>query len=78
MNRDDMTLLVRRALHEVAPEADLDRLAPTADLRETLALDSLDFQQFVELLSERTGRRVDEDDYPYLTTLADTVTYLSA
>ena len=77
MNTTDMSTLVRRALHEVAPDADLDRLTPTDDLRDTLTLDSLDFLQFVELLSERTGRRIDEEDYPRLATLADTVAYLT-
>jgi acyl carrier protein len=77
VNNTDMNVLVRRALHEVAPDADLDRLAATDDLRDTLTLDSLDFLQFVELLSERTGRRIDEEDYPRLATLADTVAYLT-
>lgn len=70
--------LIRSALHEVAPEADLDRLPPTADIRETLELDSLDFLRFVELLSERTGRRIDEDDYPRLATLSEADAFLAA
>jgi hypothetical protein len=28
--------------------------------------------------SERTGRRIDEEDYPRLSTLADTVAFLAA
>lgn len=72
----DMERLVRTALHEVAPDADMTGLAPTANLRETLRLDSLDFLQLVELLSERTGQRIDEDDYPRLVTLASAVAFL--
>lgn len=68
--------LVRTALHEVAPDADLAALRPDDDLRETLHLDSLDFLQLVELLSERSGQRIEEDDYPRLATLASTVTFL--
>jgi acyl carrier protein len=67
---------VRRALREVAPEADLTMLAPDVDLRETLDLDSLDFLQFVELLAGRTGMRIDEDDYPELVTLASASRFL--
>ncbi len=74
----DTEYLVRQVLHEVAPELDQDLLPPEADLREDLGLDSLDFLRFVELLSERTGRRIDEDDYPYLATVADTVSFLGS
>ncbi|WP_433087059.1 acyl carrier protein [Dactylosporangium sp. CA-052675] len=70
--------LVRTALHEVAPDADLDTLHAGDDLRETLHLDSLDFLQLVELLSARTGHRIEEEDYPQLATLAGTVAFLDA
>lgn len=73
----DTERMVRVALHEVAPDADLDRLTPTASLRDALGLDSLDFLRVVELLTERSGRRIDEDDYPQLATLATTVAFLS-
>ncbi len=69
--------IVRSSLHEVAPDADLTTLTPDADIRETLGLDSLDFLQLVELLSERTGQRIDEDEYPYLATLASAVAFLA-
>lgn len=77
MNTDTIDDLVRRSLREVAPDADLTDLDPEADLREALDLDSLDFLQVVELLSGRTGQRIDEEDYPELATLASTVRFLS-
>ncbi|MET7425926.1 acyl carrier protein [Dactylosporangium sp. NPDC005555] len=70
--------LVRRALHEVAPDADVDDLAGDADMRDSLGLDSIDFLRLVELLSERSGQRIDEEDYPRLATLAEAVRFLSA
>jgi acyl carrier protein len=73
----DTERLVREALHEVAPDADLDTLASDDDLRETLSLDSLDFLALVERLSERTGHRIEEDDYPRLETLAGVVEFLA-
>jgi len=73
----DTEKLIRQALHEVAPDADLSRLAPDADLQETLGLDSLDFLQLVELLSARTGHRIDEEDYPRLATLGEAVDFLT-
>jgi acyl carrier protein len=77
VNTTDTEKLVRGCVREVAPEADLGSLPPDADLRETLSLDSLDFLQLVELLSERTGRRIDEEDYPRLESLTSTVAFLS-
>ncbi len=78
MTTIDIESVVRRALHEVAPDADLSTLGPDDDLRETLELDSLDFLQLVELLSERTRHRIDEIDYPRLATLASAVEFLGA
>lgn len=60
---------IREVLLEIAPDAEVDTLAPGADLRDTLELDSLDFLNFVEGLSKRSGQRIDEDDYPELATL---------
>lgn len=77
MNRTDTLAAIRAALHEVAPEADLDQLGPAADIQESLELDSLDFLRFVELLSERTGHRIDEDDYPQLTTTSQACEFLA-
>ncbi|MCM4081269.1 acyl carrier protein [Paractinoplanes hotanensis] len=77
MNRTDTLAAVRAALHEVAPEADLDRLEAATDIREFLELDSLDFLRFVELLSERTGRRIDEDDCPRLATTGQACEFLA-
>lgn len=77
MNDTQARDLVRTVLHEVAPEADLDLLDPDDNLQDTLALDSIDFLQVVELLSERGAGRIDEDDYPRLATLASATTFLS-
>jgi acyl carrier protein len=76
MNADRAEALIRTVIHEVAPDADLAALPPDADLRETLELDSLDFLQVIELLSERTGVRIEEEDYSRLGTLADAAAWL--
>jgi acyl carrier protein len=77
MTRDDVRDAVRQSLHQVVPDADLDRLNPDADLRDELGLDSLDFLAFVEGLGERTGRRIEEDDYDQLSTVDACVDFLS-
>ncbi len=77
MKPEDMDRLIRTALREVAPDADLAQLGADADLREALGLDSLDFLRVVELLSQRTGHRIDEEDYPRLATITSATTFLS-
>ena len=48
------------------------------DIRQTLELDSLDFVEFVERLSQGSGVRIDEEDYPELRTLATLSAFLDA
>jgi acyl carrier protein len=77
VNNHEAETLVRTCVREVAPEVDVDTIAPDADLRDTLQLDSLDFLRLVELLSEGSGQRIDEDDYPRLASLSSTVKFLT-
>ncbi len=65
-------------LAEVAPDANPESLAPDADLRDSLELDSLDFLNFIEQLGKLTGQRIDEDDYPRLVTLASGSAFLAS
>lgn len=65
------------ALKRAAPGSDIDAIDPDTDIRDALELDSLDFLQFVEILSETSGRRIDEDDYPELATLNSCIRFLS-
>ena len=78
MTPDQARHAIEEAVAQIAPDADLNSLAPDADLRDGLELDSLDFLRLVEILSERTGQRIDEDDYPHLATLDGTVKFLAA
>ncbi len=78
MTPDQARHAIEAALAQIAPDADLEHLDPDADLRDGLELDSLDFLRFVENLSDRTGKRIDEDDYPHLATLASAAKFLAA
>lgn len=70
ITREQARDVVARAVRRIVPDADLGSVADDADLRATFELDSLDFLGFVELLTTETGVRIDEDDYPELTTTA--------
>jgi acyl carrier protein len=69
--------LVLETLQGISPGPALDALGPNDDLRETLGLDSLDFLALVTRVSERTGLRIEEDDYEHLADLAGWVDLLS-
>lgn len=74
----DARSAVATAIRKIVPDADLDALADDATFRAELELDSLDFLSFVQVLSEATGIRIDEDDYPRLATMASSVEFLTA
>lgn len=69
--------LILSAVAEVAPEADLAELDPTADLTEQLELDSMDFLNVVVAVNEATGVEIPERDYPELSTLDRFAAYLA-
>lgn len=77
MNGDEARRCVRDALLQVVPDADLEHLGDGESLRDALELDSLDFLSFVEQLSASTGVRLDEVDYPRLTTMESCVLLLT-
>lgn len=78
MNREAIRAAVLAELSEVAPEAELDRLEPGAELREVLDLDSIDFLRFVQRLAAATGVEVPESDYSQLATLEGVVAYFAS
>jgi acyl carrier protein len=78
MSTDEIKAAVLRTLRRIAPEADLDTLAPDIEFREQLDIDSFDFLTFVIGLDEALGVDVPETDYPELSTLNGAIAYLAA
>ncbi|HEY8546673.1 MAG TPA: acyl carrier protein [Acidimicrobiales bacterium] len=72
----EVAAIVRRALAGVAPEVELDRLDPDADLQREADLDSMDFLDLVAALRAATGVDIPERDYPHLATPAGCIAYL--
>jgi acyl carrier protein len=69
---------VFKVLGQIAPEADLTKLAPDVNIREALDIDSFDHLNFLIGLNEELGVEIPEADYGQLSTLADITSYLSA
>ncbi|WP_406499910.1 acyl carrier protein [Streptomyces sp. NBC_00846] len=60
------------------PGADLAALSPDENFRISLEMDSLDFLNFIEALSGRTGLPLPETDYPSLNTLNACANYVAS
>jgi acyl carrier protein len=66
-----------KLLGRIAPEADLNTLAPHEDLRIVLDIDSFDFLNFLIGLNQELGVEIPEADYNQVVTLADLMNYIS-
>lgn len=70
--------ILLQAVGLVAPEVEVEKLDPSASLREQADLDSMDFLELVALLSDALKADISEDDYPQLETVDSAVPYLAA
>jgi acyl carrier protein len=77
MTTDEIKAIVLRALGNIAPEADLTRLGPDANIRDELDIDSMDFLNFAIALHEASRVEIPEADYPQLATVNACVAYLA-
>ena len=62
MTPDEARTLLEQSLRVVVPDADLAGLGGDTDIRERFELDSLDFVEIVERLSQGAGFRIEEDE----------------
>jgi len=74
----DSRAAVLAALAAIAPETDLNAIAPDRPLRDQVELDSIDWLNVIIGLCERLSIDIPESDYGRLTTLDSIVNYLAA
>lgn len=72
----DIRSQILEAITEVAPDASVDDLDATADLREELDIDSMDFLGVLIGIKERLGVEVAEQDYGEVRSLDALVDYV--
>lgn len=77
MNRQEIRTTVLGSLEDIAPGADTATVAPDADLRDALDIDSMDFLRFVVALHDRLHVDIPEKDYPKVRTLDGCVEYIA-
>ncbi len=70
--------VVQEELNNIAPEVDIATVDPTADLREAMDIDSMDFLNFITAIHHRLGIDIPEIDYPKLFTLDKAIAYIEA
>lgn len=78
MTKGEIENALFEAITKVAPEAEPARIERSADFREELDIDSMDFLNIVVALHERLGVDIPESDYPRLFSIDGATTYLAA
>jgi len=78
MNHNDIRKAIQEELNNIAPEIDMASVDPTADLREVIDIDSMDFLNFITAVHHRLNIDIPENDYPKLVTLDGAVAYIGA
>jgi acyl carrier protein len=78
MNSEFIQEKIFETLEMIAPEAELDNLDPTVDMRDALDIDSFDFLNFLIALDDEFGVEIPEADYGKLISLNDLISYLQA
>ena len=76
MTEDEIRRVVVEELGNIAPETDPASIAPDADVREALDIDSMDILNYVIALHTRLQVDIPEIDYPKLLTIAGATAYL--
>jgi acyl carrier protein len=76
MTDNEIKALVLRVLGDIAPEAELEQIDPTIELREQFDLDSMDILNLMIGIHEATGVDIPEADYPQMASLNGSVSYL--
>jgi acyl carrier protein len=76
MSDTDIRAVVVEELSNIAPDVDMSTIDPSADLREALDIDSMDFLNFITGLEEGAGVRIPEPDYAKVSSLSSAVDYL--
>ncbi|HYA07780.1 MAG TPA: phosphopantetheine-binding protein [Xanthobacteraceae bacterium] len=78
MSDIDIRKMLQEELNNIAPEVDIAGVDPTADLRDVIDIDSMDFLNFITAVHHRLNIDIPEIDYPKLVTLDGAIAYIAA
>lgn len=78
MNDSEIRNIVLNHLHQIAPEANLDALDETTDLRPQIDIDSMDFYRLLVAVSEELHVDIPEEEYSGLVSMQKLIDFLKA
>lgn len=76
MSKTDFDSIIKKHLHRVAPEADLEKLQPEDDIGSTLDIDSMDIYTMMVAISEELHIDIPEEEYGKLRSLKKIESFL--
>ena len=76
MTEPELIATIKTALFSVAPELEDEEIDPTLPFRDQFDIDSMDFLNFIIALHDSTGVDIPEADYPKLSTMDGSYSYL--
>ena len=74
--KEELKAVIFKLVLDIAPEADLQSLDPSDNLREELDLDSMDFMNLVEAINKELSVNIPETDYAKVDSLACMLSYI--
>jgi len=77
MNTQDIKTSLSRLILNIAPEADIDSLDPSADMRDELDLDSMDFLRLLTSIDKEMQVNIPESDYGQVNSLQALTEYIA-
>lgn len=76
MSEEDIKKTVFKALKNIAPDTQPEKLGPDDNIRKTLMIDSFDYLQFIVAMDEELGIQTPEEDYGKIGSLRELVDYV--
>lgn len=74
--KEELKEVIFKLISDIAPEADLQSLDPSDNLRDELDLDSMDFMNLVEAINKELSVNIPEIDYTKVDSLASMISYI--
>lgn len=78
MTDEQLRECVLATLQEAAPNVDLGTLDEHTSFRDQFEIDSIDFVRFVLALEKQLNMKIPETDFPRLSSLKGSLTYLQS
>ncbi len=76
MTPADIEKTLQTELHRIAPDIEMEDIDKSADLREEMDIDSMDFLNLVTALGKKLSLEMPEADYPKMMTYSGMLGYL--